>query len=258
MGKFRDDVGGLDVRSARRRLQLYDLLDTHPDPRLDGSGHPVEQWVVLESGVSLQQLRNTLAATAHPGLGAGHRFGMVRLVWEAKCWTFEPHHVGWQVQQELLRLPARLCAETYLAVCAQWAIAHPRLAVMGHRGDRLPQLAQNTMHDIAAAGGVAVEDNERLLLGCGERLIDQLLDPTVDREVIALLNAVRGDLASVQFGDVVGDEVLKLESAIGRFMRLAGDAEADARPAATRALVAMRAAISVITNRFGLKDVTND
>lgn len=218
---FRQRVLELDLRSARTRAKLYMLLDEAGPEALDSSGQmPRSSWLADMGQISQQQLGSAFSATQHPTLGAGGQSGVTRLVWEAKYWSFEPHHDGWTLQQRILRLSPRLRAESYLAVCAQWALAHPHLATLG-ASPRLPELAQKTLTALAAAGSHHTADNERALLTCGERIPDLVKDEKLDSEITPIINALRADLATVQFSDELEDEAYRLVGAIGRFMALA-------------------------------------
>lgn len=226
---FRQRVLGLDLRSARTRAKLYALLDDAGPDALDGTGTlPRSTWLADQGQISQQQLTSAFSATQHRHLNPDGRSGVARLTWEAKLWSFEPHHDGWMQQQRILRLGPRLRAESYLAVCAQWALAHPRLATLGSR-PRLPEVAHETLRGLASAGPQHTAENERVLLACGERIPDLVNDQKVDREIPPIINALRGDLATVQFSDDLQDEAYRLLAAIGRFTALAVQADTTQR-----------------------------
>ncbi|MFT4215970.1 MAG: hypothetical protein QM619_02135 [Micropruina sp.] len=208
-------------------MALYALLDQCGLDALDASGRlPRELWLADHGPLKPQQLRDAFEASRQPTIAADGRSGVARLVWEAKCWTFEPHHDGWVREQKALRLRPQTQAETYLAICAQWALAHPALAMLGV-GPRLPERARDTLRKLATRAETRdIADNERILLDCGERLIVLTLDSSIDKEVAPMLNAIRGDLATVRFSDGLADEAQKLLAAIGRFMSLAANATA--------------------------------
>lgn len=248
LASFRQRVLALDIRTIRTRVALYELLDEAGQDALDSPGHlPRESWLVDRGPLGYQQLGSAFAAGSHPTLEAGGRSGSARLVWEGKCWTFEPHHEGWVLQEKSLRMPPRLRAETYLGVCAQWALAHPRLAALAP-GARLPEQARKTLRRLAVAGARDTSDNERLLLGCAERLIDLVQDEKIDSEVVPMVNAIRGDLAMVRFSDGLVNEAYLLINSIGRFMALA--TQTDAMSQADRMVLAHLKSAVVTLNQL--------
>lgn len=242
---FRSQVLGLDARSVRTRIALYQLMDEVTADCLDDSRSlPDFDWVVYKGPLGSQQVRAQFGASAHSHLQSNGLVGVARLVFEAKAWTFEPYHDGWMIERGLAGGDRRLLTETYVSVIIRWALSHPALAVLG-QPSRLPHLAMDTLRRLA--GGRYAEDNHRILHEMGERLIGLLVSPNQDLEVAPMLNRIRVELVSIRYDDALADEAAQFISAIGRFMSLASTT--DVRPYAPEVLTVLEHAVKTLRTR---------